>query len=99
LANTLLSDHASSQSIRYLDTVGRKAISVRPLSSASFKPLVFSTGGLMASETADEVRSWKAALGDTVFGRLGSAISVALVKARARTFGLTRTSGVEDRGR
>ncbi len=31
-ANTLLSDHASSQSIRYLDTVGRKAISVRPLS-------------------------------------------------------------------
>ncbi len=53
----------------------------------------------MASETADEVRSWKAALGDTVFGRLGSAISVALVKARARTFGLTRTSGVEDRGR
>jgi len=57
---------------------------------ASFKPLVFSTGGLMSKETADEFQSWKGALGDSVFGRLGSAISLELVRARARTYGLLR---------
>jgi hypothetical protein len=44
----------------------------------------------MARETADEVLTWKGVLGDTVFGRLGTAISIELVKARARTYGLLR---------
>jgi hypothetical protein len=44
----------------------------------------------MSKETADEVLSWKSVLGETVFGRLGSAISIELVKARAHTYGLLR---------
>jgi len=89
-AETELVAHATKQCIKHLDSVGRHATSVRPLSTASFKPLVFSTGGLMSKETADEFRSWKGALGDSVFGRLGSAISLELVRARARTYGLLR---------
>jgi hypothetical protein len=85
-----LIDHASKQCIKHLDTYARRATSARPLSTANFKPLVFSTGGLMARETADEVLTWKSVLGDTVFGRLGTAISIELVKARARTYGLLR---------
>ena len=89
-AETELVTHAAKQCIKHLDAVGRHATSVRPLSSASFKPLVFSTGGLMSKETTDEVQSWKGTLGDSGFGRLGSAISLEPVKARARTFGLLR---------
>jgi len=89
-AETELVTHAAKQCIKHLDAVGRHATSVRPLSTATFKPLVFSTGGLMSKETTDEVQSWKGALGDSVFGRLGSAISLELVRARARTFGLLR---------
>ena len=87
---TQLIDHANKQCIKHLDTYARRATSARPLSTANFKPLVFSTGGLMAKETADEVLTWKGVLGDTVFGRLGTAISIELVKARARTYGLLR---------
>lgn len=58
--------------------------------TATSKPLVFSTSGLMAKETADEVLSWKAALGDAVFGGLDTAISLELVRAKARTYGLLR---------
>jgi hypothetical protein len=89
-AGTQLVDHANKQCIKHLDTYARRATSARPLSTANFKPLVFSTGGLMAKETADEVLTWKGVLGDTVFGRLGTAISIELVKARARTYGLLR---------
>jgi hypothetical protein len=89
-AETELATHAAKQCIKHLDTVGRHATSVRPLSTATFKPLVFSTGGLMSKETADEVQSWKGVLGDSIYGRLGSAISLELVRARARTYGLLR---------
>lgn len=89
-ADTELAPHASKQCIKHLDSVARHATSVRPLSTSTFKPLVFSTGGLMSKETADEVQSWKAVLGESMYGRLGSAISLELVKARARTYGLLR---------
>ena len=89
-ASTDLVDHATKQCIKHLDSYARRATSSRPLSTANFKALVFSTGGLMAKETADEVLTWKGVLGDTVFGRLGTAISLELVKARARTYGLLR---------
>jgi hypothetical protein len=88
--NTDLAQHASKQCIKHLNSVARHATSARPLSTATFKPLVFSTGGLMSKETADELQSWKAVLGDSMYGRLGSAISLELVKARARTYGLLR---------
>lgn len=89
-ADTTLLSHATSQCIKHLDSIGRKANADRPLAATSFKPLVFSTGGLMSKETANEMASWKAALGDTVYGRLGTFISLELVKARARTFGITK---------
>jgi hypothetical protein len=89
-ADTSLVTHATNQCIKHLDSIGRKANADRPLAATSFKPLVFSTGGLMSKETATEVASWKAALGDTAFGRLGTFISLELVKARARTFGMLR---------
>jgi hypothetical protein len=81
-ANTKLATHATQQSLKFLDSHGSKATVDSPLASNTFKPLVFSTGGLMSKGTADEVLSWKSVLGETVFGRLGSAISIELVKAR-----------------
>jgi hypothetical protein len=89
-AGITLPIHATSQCIKHLDAIGRKANADRPLGTNTFKPLVFSTGGLMSKETATELTSWKAALGETVLGRLGTLISLELVKARARTFGLIR---------
>ena len=87
---TSLPAHAANQCIKRLDAIGRKANADRPLGTHTFKPLVFSTGGLMSKETATEIASWKGALGETVLGRLGTLISLELVKARARTFGLIR---------
>ncbi|KAK1920609.1 hypothetical protein DB88DRAFT_475783 [Papiliotrema laurentii] len=63
------------------------ATGVRAMSTATPKPLVFLTGDLMAKETAEESQSWKGALGDSVFGRLGTTINLDLVRARARTLG------------
>jgi hypothetical protein len=88
--NTKLATHPTQQSLMSLDSYGKKPTRDRPLASNTFKPLVFSTGGLMSKETADEVLSWKSVLGETVFGGLGSAISIELVRARARTYGLLR---------
>ena len=89
-SGTPLPTHAANQCIKHLDAIGRKANADRPLGTHTFKPLVFSTGGLMSKETATEIASWKGVLGETVLGRLGSLISLELVKARARTFGLIR---------
>jgi len=60
---------------------------VRPLTSGNFKPLVFSTGGLLSKDTADEVRRWKRPMGEATFERMRMAVGLALVRARARTFG------------
>jgi len=56
-AVTELVTHAAKQCIKHLETVGKHAASVRPLSTAGFKPLVSYKGGLMSKETADEFQS------------------------------------------
>jgi hypothetical protein len=73
-ADSKLATYAMQQSLEFLDSYGRKTTRERLLTSNSFKLLVSSTGGLMSKERADEVKSWKSVLGETVFGRLGSAI-------------------------
>jgi len=80
-------EHALAQSTRYLDRVGQTATRVRPLTSGNFKPLVLSTGGLLSKDTADEVRRWKRPMGEATFERMRMAVGLALVRARARTFG------------
>jgi hypothetical protein len=77
-ADTKFATHATQQSLQFLDSYGWKTTRERPLATNSFKPLETSTGGLMSKDTADEVKSWKSILGETVFGRLGSAITDAL---------------------
>jgi len=44
--------HAAKRCVKHLDEVRGHATSVCPLSTASFKPLIFSTGGQMSKETS-----------------------------------------------
>lgn len=62
--------HALEQCIKHLDSVARHSTRVRPLSIATFKPLIFSIGGLRAKERADEFKSWKGELGDSILAAL-----------------------------
>jgi len=49
-----------------------------------FKPLVFSTGGLMSPGTLREVEMWTRELGKLAVGRLLDRISICLLEARAK---------------
>ncbi len=79
-----LTDTSTKASHNRLDSVAKQAIDNRPLCTFAFKPLVFSSGGLLSRETADKVQSWQKLLGDTVYGRLGTDVSLQLVRARSR---------------
>jgi hypothetical protein len=83
-------DHALDQSTRYLESIGKEAIRFRPLTDGAFKPLVFSTGGLMAKGTADELRGWKLDLKTVVWESMMRAVSMSFVRSRARTWGLAK---------
>lgn len=50
-----------------------------------FKAVVMSAGGLVSSETADEMRKWRREMGPMVFEGMLKEISLELVRARART--------------
>lgn len=63
-----LTDTSTKASHNRLDSVAKQAIDNRPLCTFAFKPLVFSSGGLLSRETADKVQSWQKLLGDTVYG-------------------------------
>lgn len=54
----------------------------------TFCPLVFSAGGSMGLETWDAIRKWKKDVGPGAFASMIGRMSVALVRARARTFRL-----------
>jgi len=94
--NTSLPQHIVQQATKYLDRVARHATQVRPLTSGRFLPLVFSCGGLMSKETATEVEAWGKELDTTTFQRMRTMLSMALVKARARSFDVARPGAQED---
>jgi len=91
-----LRQHIVEQATKYLDQVGRHATQVRPLTSDCFLPLVFSCGGLMSKDTATEVKAWGKKLDTTTFQRMRTMLSMALVKARARSFDVARPGTQED---
>ena len=93
---TSLTDHITQQSVKYLDRVDRHVTLNRPLTNGRFAPLVFSAGGLMAKGTRDQIQSWKSKLKPPVFLRMESFISLALIKARARSFDVGRVEREED---
>ena len=93
---TSLTSHITQQSVKYLDRVDRHVTLNRPLTSGRFAPLVFSAGGLMAKGTRDQIQGWKNKLKPPVFLRMESFISLALIKARARSFDVGRVEREED---
>ena len=93
---TSLTSHITQQSVKYLDCIDRHVTLNRPLTSGRFAPLVFSAGGLMAKGTRDQIQGWKNKLKPPVFLRMESFISLALIKARARSFDVGRVEREED---
>ncbi len=81
-------EHAQSQANRYLESVGKAADIRRPWALSEFRALVFSAGGLMEKETAAELDRWKPDLGEATFDRMMTRMSLALLRARAKTFEL-----------
>jgi len=79
-------EHAQSQANRYLESVGKAADIRRPWALSEFRALVFSAGGLMEKETAAELDRWKPDLGEATFDRMTTRMSLALLRARAKTF-------------
>jgi len=94
-ANVSLPAHITQQSLKYLDRVGRHATHVGPLTSGRFIPLVFSAGGLMAKDTASELEVWRKEMGHTKFNRMITRLSMALLKARSRSFDMVRSGRQE----
>ena len=88
--------HITQQSLKYLNRVGRLATRLRPLTHGRFLPLVFSAGRLMAKDTAVEFELWKKEMGVTKLARLTTRLSIALLKARSRSFDVGRPGTQED---
>ena len=88
--------HIAQQSLKYLNRVGRLATRLRPLTHGRFLPLVFSAGRLMAKDTAVEFELWKKEMGVTKLARLTTRLSIALLKARSRSFDVGRPGTQED---
>jgi len=93
--NVSLPAHITQQSLKYLDGVGRHATHVRPLTNGRFIPLVFSAGGLMAKDTASELEIWRKEMGATKFTRMITLLSMALLKAKGRSFDIARSGRQE----
>ncbi len=55
---------------------------------ATFHPLVFTTGGSIGDATWDTIRGWKASFSPGAFDFMMRWMSVALLRARGRTFTL-----------
>jgi len=70
---------------KWLASVEKRTVKKAPQTRvAEFRPLVISTGGLMASDTAKEFETWKKELGGIGYARMMEVISISLVKWRAR---------------
>ena len=68
----------------WFTAIENKTVKNAPETFAAFKPLVFSTGGMMSANTLKELESWETEVGKEAMGRLRESVSVEVVKARAR---------------
>lgn len=91
LYNVSLPSHIIQQSLRYLNRVGRHATQVRSLTNSRFIPLVFSAGRLMSKDTASELEIWRKEMGPTKFTKITIRLSMALLKARSKSFDIARS--------
>jgi len=78
--------HIVQQATKYLEQIERPAIQARPLTNGRFIPLVFSAGGMMSEATRKELETWGEKLEANTFQRMKTLVSIALLKARARSF-------------
>jgi hypothetical protein len=62
-----------------------RAIHARPRTNGSFIPLIFSAGGMMTEATRKELETWGEKLEANTFQRMKTLVSIALLKARARS--------------
>ncbi len=85
-----LRDLVSSRLIDDLASIERLAETNRPLAPGGFQALAFSTGGLMGKATAEELGRVGKTMGRVVNERMMGNVSLALLKARARTFDMGR---------
>jgi len=85
-AGTSLPLHIVRQATKYLEQIERRAIHVRPLTNGRFVPLVFSAGGMMSEATRKEPETWGEKLDANTFQRMKTMVSIALLKARTRSF-------------
>ena len=88
--------HITDKAFKFLDTIAATANNNRPLAPGAFKPLVFSTGGLMARATADELKKWQGEMEPPVWDRMMTQLSLEFLKARARSFRMGRGASNED---
>jgi len=85
--------HIILQASKYLEQVERRAILAKPLTNGRFIPLVFSAGGMMSKTTGEELETWGEKLEATTFQRMKTLLSIAFLKARARSFEAGRSGG------
>ena len=58
--------HSRNQCGRYLSRVANEANGRRPWAIGGFRAVVFSLGGLMEKEAAEEIEKWRNEMRDTV---------------------------------
>jgi len=80
---------------KYLAAVDKMAEADKPDSRVEFKPLVFSTGGMMGENTTKEFDQWKKEMG-IGYPRLMTAISISLLTARTIHRNACRLLGSRD---
>ena len=85
-----LRDHALSRVLHHLGQIEKKTITNAPQQGSSIlndlRPLVLSAGGLVAVNTANEMRRWRSVMAGPVWKTLTSRISLDLLRSRSRLF-------------
>ena len=82
--------HMTNKALNFLDSIAHTTNDSQPLAPGAFKPLVFSTGGLMARATAEELKKWQTELEPPVWDRMMTQLSLELLRARSRSFAMGR---------
>jgi len=85
-AGTSLPFHIVQKATKYLEQIERRVIHARPLTNGRFIPLVFSAGGMMSEATRKQLETWGEKLEANTFQRMKTMVSIALLKARTRSF-------------
>jgi len=80
--------HAQSRTLHHLSQIEKRTIARAPqgIPSNTLRPLVLSAGGLVAVNTANELRRWREAMASPVWQTLTFRVSLDLLRARSRLF-------------